>query len=54
MPDKTKAETPAVKPPIGTDKNWGQKIAIAQAARKQAQEMRAGKPSSFRSAVGRS
>lgn len=52
--DQPKSSTPAVAPPAGTDRNWEKKIAIAKAARDHGKALRAGKPVSFRSAVGRS
>jgi hypothetical protein len=51
--DKSK-DRPALIPPTGTDPNWQEKIARAKAARDQGRALRAGKPTSFRSAVGRS
>lgn len=45
---------PAVNPPAGADRNWQEKIAKAKAAREHGRALRAGKPTSFRSAVGRS
>lgn len=45
---------PAIAPPPGTDRNWQEKIARAKAARDHGKALRAGKPTSFRSAVGRS
>lgn len=52
--DPSKNITPVVTPPAGTDRNWEKKIAIARAARAHGKALRAGKPVSFRSAVGRS
>jgi hypothetical protein len=47
-------DRPALTPPSGSDRSWQEKIARAKAARDQGKAMRAGKPTSFRSAVGRS
>lgn len=52
--DQSKFNSPALAPPAGTDRNWEKKIAIAKAAREHGKALRAGKPTSFRSAVGRS
>ncbi len=53
MPDKKQAPAPAITPPAGTDRNWQEKIAKAKAAREHGRTLRAGKPTSFRLAVGR-
>lgn len=45
-------EIPVLVPPVATDRKWQEKIAIAKAAREQGKTLRAGKPVSFRSAVG--
>lgn len=45
---------PVLAPPAGADRNWQEKIAKAKAARDHGKALRAGKPTSFRSAVGRS
>lgn len=47
-------DTPAIAPPTGTDRNWQEKIARAKEAREHGKALRAGKPTSFRSAIGRS
>lgn len=47
-------DRPAITPPTGTDRNWQEKIARAKAAREHGKALRAGKPTSFRSAIGRS
>jgi hypothetical protein len=39
--------------PKGTDPQWQEKVATARQARETAKAMRAGKPISFRKAVGR-
>lgn len=54
MADKTPETGPAIAPPSGTDSNWQEKIARAKAARDHGKALRIGKPTSFRSAVGRS
>jgi hypothetical protein len=54
MADDQAKDRPAVSPPSGTDRNWQEKIAKAKAARDHGKALRAGKPTSFRSAVGRS
>ena len=51
--DKSKNGS-ALTPPAGADRNWQEKIAKAKAARDHGKALRAGKPTSFRSAVGRS
>lgn len=54
MPESSSAaKSPAVTPPPGSDRHWQEKIARAKAAREDGKAMRAGKPTSFRSAVGR-
>lgn len=52
--DQSKSSSPALPPPAGTDRNWEKRIAIAKAARDHGKALRAGKPTSFRPAVGRS
>lgn len=54
MADKKPTNGPALTPPVGADRNWQEKIAKAKAARDHGKALRAGKPTSFRSAVGRS
>jgi hypothetical protein len=54
MSDKNQPPTPAIPPPAGTDQDWQEKIAKAKAAREHGRALRAGKPTSFRLAVGRS
>lgn len=54
MADDKSKNRPALAPPSGTDRNWQEKIARAKAAREQGAALRAGKPTSFRAAVGRS
>ncbi len=49
-----KKTKPVVTTPAGSDKNWHTKVAAAKAAREQGKSLREGKPTSFRSAVGRS
>ncbi len=44
---------PALTAPAGADQRWQEKIEIAKAAREHGKALRAGKPTSFRSAVGR-
>lgn len=51
MSDKT--TRPALSEPKGVDRQWKEKIAAAHRARELATEARVGKPSSFRSQVGR-
>lgn len=54
MPESSSAaKSPAVKPPPGADSKWQEKIERAKAAREDGKAMRAGKPTSFRAAVGR-
>lgn len=47
-------DRPAITTPTGADRDWQAKIARAKAARDDGKTMRAGKPLSFRAAVGRS
>jgi hypothetical protein len=54
MAEKKPENGPAIAPPAGTDSNWQEKIARAKAARDHGKALRVGKPTSFRSAVGRS
>lgn len=54
MAEKKTQNGPAIAPPAGTDGNWQEKIARAKAASDHGKALRAGKPTSFRSAVGRS
>lgn len=54
MAKDNSSDRPALTPPSGSDRNWQDKIARAKAARDQGKALRAGKPTSFRSAVGRS
>lgn len=54
MTQDKSAERPPIAAPAGTDRNWQEKIARAKAAREHGKALRAGKPASFRSAVGRS
>lgn len=54
MAQKKPKDGPALTPPKGTDAKWHVKIARAKAAREDGKAMRAGKPTSFRTAVGRS
>ncbi len=54
MTQKKPDSKPAITPPTGTDRNWQEKIARAKAAREHGKALRAGKPTSFRSAIGRS
>jgi hypothetical protein len=54
MAQRKSKERPALVPPSSADRDWQQKIAIAQAAREQGKSLRADKPASFRAAVGRS
>ncbi len=44
---------PALVPPRGSDPKWREKVESAQQARRMSARARAGKPSSFRSQVGR-
>lgn len=52
--DRSKSRAPVLNPPAATDRDWEKKIAIARAAREHGKALRADKPVSFRSAVGRS
>lgn len=45
---------PVLNAPAGQDQAWREKVAQAKAARDQGKALRAGKPTSFRLAVGRS
>jgi hypothetical protein len=51
--NKSHSETPAVVPPHGTDPRWREKVETAKRARSLAARTRTGKPSSFRTQVGR-
>ena len=54
MTQKAPDPSPALTPPPGTDRSWQEKIARAKAASEHGKSLRAGKPASFRLAVGRS
>jgi hypothetical protein len=54
MYEDRREELQPVTPPRGFDPEWQEKIARAQEAREQGLRSRAGKPASFRHAVGRS
>jgi hypothetical protein len=54
MAQDKSSKDPAITPPAKVDQNWQEKIAKAKAAREHGKALRAGKPTSFRSAVGRS
>lgn len=46
-------DRPAIVAPSGTERGWQEKIARAKAARQDGNALRAGRPASFRSAIGR-
>lgn len=51
--DKSEADQPAAGRSRLVDANWQQKVEEAKRAREMGRQLRAGKPASFRSAVGR-
>ncbi len=54
MTESKSNNRPVLIPPADAARDWQEKIAKAKAARDDGKALRAGKPTSFRSAVGRS